>query len=79
MGDAEIRRELMQESRPDLEQTPLYARVFELAEQAGKRPLARAMLPRIRLQSPKITRPLTTEWFARRVDERYQRCLARAG
>jgi hypothetical protein len=37
------------------------------------------MLPRIKLQSPKITRPLTTEWFARRVDERHQRCLARAG
>jgi len=37
------------------------------------------VIPRIDLHSPKITRPLTTEWFARRVDERYQRCLARAG
>lgn len=79
MSDNEIRRALAQESRPDLEQTPLYARVFELAEQAGKRPLPRAVLPRIRLQSPKITRPLTTEWFARRVDDRYRRCLAQAG
>jgi hypothetical protein len=78
MGEGAIRRALELESRPDLEQTRLYARVFELAEQ-GRRTLPRALVPRIQLHSPKITRPLTTEWFARRVDERYQRCLARAG
>ena len=37
----------------------------------------RAVLPRILLQSPKITRKLTTDWFANRVDERQRRCLAR--
>ncbi|HSC63704.1 MAG TPA: DUF1615 domain-containing protein [Caldimonas sp.] len=78
-GEGEIRRALEQEARPDFEQTRVYTRVFELAERVGKRPLPRAMLPQIRLQSPKITRPLTTEWFARRVDERFQRCVARAG
>jgi hypothetical protein len=34
-------------------------------------------MPRIRLQSAKITRKLTTEWFANRVDQRYRACLAR--
>jgi len=79
MGEGAIRKALELEGSPDLEQSPLYARVFELAEQTGRRRLPRALLPRIQLHSPKITRPLTTEWFARRVDERYQRCLARAG
>jgi hypothetical protein len=78
LGESEIRRALEQESRADFEQTRVYARVFELAEQVGRRPLPRAVLPQIRLHSPKITRPLTTEWFARRVDERFQRCVAKA-
>jgi uncharacterized protein DUF1615 len=79
LGEAEIRRALELEGRADFEQTAVYARVFELASATAKRPLPRAVLPRIRLQSPKITRSLTTEWFAHRVDERYQRCLGRAG
>ena len=79
MDESAIHGALALEGRPGLEQTPLYAHVFELAEEHGRRPLPRAILPRIELHSPKITRPLTTEWFARRVDERYKRCLARAG
>jgi len=78
IDDAAIRRALELEDRTDLEKTRLYTRVFELAEQTGRRPLPRAIVPQIELHSPKITRPLTTEWFARRVDERYARCLARA-
>jgi hypothetical protein len=77
--DDEIRRALEQEARLSLEQTRVWTRTFELADAAARRPVARALLPRIRLNSPKITRPLTTEWFARRVDERYQRCRAKGG
>jgi hypothetical protein len=61
------------------ENTALYQRVFALADEAEGRKLPRAVLPGIELQSPKITRKLTTAWFAKRVDERYQRCMARAG
>lgn len=73
MSDAAIRRALEQGDRFEFEATALYARVFALAERNG-RPLPRAVMPRIALESPKITRKLTTEWFATRVEQRYRRC-----
>ena len=76
LSDAAIRRDLERGDQQDFADTKLYERVFDLASK-GKKPLPRAVVPKIRLESPKITRKLTTEWFARRVDERYQRCLAR--
>jgi hypothetical protein len=78
MTAAEIRRDLERGGEAGFERTPLHEKVFALAERAQGSALPRAVLPRIALASPKITRKLTTEWFARRVDERHQRCLARA-
>jgi hypothetical protein len=78
MSDSAIRRALEEGSGPSFGRSALYRRVFELAEAAARKPLPRAIVPRIALKSPKITRDLTTEWFARRVDERQQRCLTRA-
>jgi hypothetical protein len=75
---AAIRRDLQQGTEPGFERTRLYQRVFARAEQMRGQPLPRAVIPTITLKSPKITRKLTTEWFARRVDERHQRCLLRA-
>lgn len=78
MDHAQIRRALSGAHRHGFEDSTLYARVFEIAEQKKGKPLPRAMLPRIRLRSPKITRRLTTAWFADRVDRRYRDCMARA-
>ncbi|MFF7710547.1 DUF1615 family protein [Pseudomonas sp. NPDC007930] len=79
MSDAAIRTALEQGSEAGFEGTGLYRRVFELADQVAGQTLPRAVLPGITLQSPKITRQLTTAWFAQRVDERRARCMARAG
>ena len=78
LGEREIRRELERGDSDDFDRSPLAAKVFALAEQRGGKALPRALIPSIVLKSPKITRRLTTEWFARRVDERYRRCLQRA-
>jgi hypothetical protein len=78
MSNEEIRRDLERAKEHDFERTRLFARVLALADQAGGTPAPRAVLPRIVLQSPKITRRLTTDWFANRVESRYQSCLGRS-
>ena len=76
MTDADIRRELEKGEAAGFERSPLSQKIFALAETRSGRKLARAAIPRIDLKSPKFTRKLTTEWFAQRVNERYQRCLS---
>ena len=73
LGERQIRRDLEQGTVHEFEETDLYRKVFELADARG--PAPRALVPSIRLQSVKISRKLTTEWFAQRVDGRYRRCM----
>lgn len=79
VSNAQIRQDLELAQTVAFDGTKLYERVFALGDRAAGNVLPRAMLPQIRLQSPKITRELTTEWFANRVERRFQTCRARAG
>jgi hypothetical protein len=66
-------------ARRRFEATDLYRQVFARAQKIAHRKLPHAAIPEIALRSPKITRKLTTGWFAGRVDGRYRDCLARGG
>ena len=77
LDDATLRAALRQGRTPQFEQTALYRAVFSAAEKKAGGPLARARLPQIELHSPKITRKLTTAWFAQRVEQRWKVCVAR--
>lgn len=77
MSKQAIHQSLKLGDTAEFAKTDLYHRVFTLADkQAGKRQ-PRAVLPGISLKSPKITRNLTTAWFAKRVQWRQQTCLKR--
>jgi Protein of unknown function (DUF1615) len=75
LGETEIRAALAQGRSESFEHTTLYSRVFMLADRRIGRRLPRAILPRIRLEGPKIVRPLTTGWYARRVNGRFESCV----
>lgn len=75
MSESDIHRDLNKGEQPTFEQSILWNKVFALADQKRGKRWPREMLPGITLESPKITRNLTTAWFAQRVNQRYQQCL----
>ena len=78
MDAAAIRADLEKERSASFPQTALYRSVFAIADAAGSgQPVPRARIPDIALESPKITRELTTAWFAGRVEARWKTCMQR--
>ncbi|MDD2991100.1 MAG: DUF1615 family protein, partial [Zoogloea sp.] len=77
LSRAEMQRDLRLEKTPRFSATPLYTKVFALADNRAGTRLPRETMPRIDLKSPKIQRKLTTAWFADRVDMRHRTCLGR--
>ena len=76
MSTGAIHSALLDGRTKGFESTPLYQRVFALADQRSGIKQPRALVPRIKLGGPKIKRSLTTDWYAHRVDDRFKRCLA---
>lgn len=74
MSSQEISRDLTLEKSKSFEDTKLYKSVDRLAK-ANNISMPYAVIPSIKLHSPKITRKLTTAWFADRVNQHYQSCL----
>lgn len=71
----ELRADLLLEKEAAFRDTETYRRLTALyAARLGRRP-PHAMLPQIRLSSPKISSGMTTEIFARAVMRRHDRCM----
>ncbi|MEP6548541.1 MAG: DUF1615 domain-containing protein [Gammaproteobacteria bacterium] len=75
LDDDAIHDALAQSKKPSFEHTVLYQGVFALADKMQAAPPPRAAVPRIVLRGPKLSRNLSTAWYAHRVNERFGRCL----
>ncbi|HEY8011419.1 MAG TPA: DUF1615 domain-containing protein [Rudaea sp.] len=78
IDDRAIREGLAQGRSAEFERSDLYQHVFLLADRIQHQHMPRALLPAITLEGPKISRNLTTAWYAQRVDQRYKRCVRQA-
>ncbi len=75
LSDEEIRGDLLNDKQYRFRDTATYKKVAALYEKATRKPAPYAMVPQIRLESPKLSKTMTTERFARAVLARYERCL----
>lgn len=73
----QVRRDLLLEKDFGFTGTLSYTRLTALYKTTYGEDPPFARIPEITLESVKLDRPLTTAWFARRVDGRYRRCLSR--
>jgi len=78
LSNDDIHDALEESKSAEFEHTTVYDEVFALAERAQKRSVPRAVVPKIKLTGPKLSRTLTTDWYAHRVDGRFQQCLKKS-
>lgn len=78
LSERQIRADLRKEKRQDFENTRTYQAVSDLfTKKMGKNP-SYAIMPQVTISGPKLSQDYNTNWFATRVDKRYQTCMATA-
>lgn len=74
----QLRNDLKKEKSIDFEKTQTYKAVVELyKEKTGKEPIY-AIMPEVIISGPKLSRDYNTNWFASRVNGRYETCMKKA-
>ena len=74
----QLRNDLKKEKSADFEKTQTYKAVVELyTEKSGKDPIY-AVMPEVIISGPKLSQDYNTNWFATRVNGRYETCMQKA-
>ncbi len=78
LSEWRIRRDARLEKTRGFEETRTWEAVRVAYRSVAKEEPAYARLPEVALKSPKLSKGRSTAWFAKAVEARYRRCLARA-
>lgn len=74
----QLRSDLKKEKDQDFENTQTYIAINKLyKEKKGKTPVY-AIMPEVVISGPKLSRDYNTNWYASRVNGRYETCMQRA-
>jgi hypothetical protein len=76
LSEKQIRSDLQREKELGFTGTRTFLAVRDAYARITGKPAAFAIIPEIRLSSPKLSRNFTTRRFAESVDKRYQACIA---
>ena len=74
----QIRSDLKHEKDDKFEETPTYKAVKELYLKDTSKKEFYAIMPEVVISGPKLSRDYNTNWFATRVNGRYQTCMQKA-
>lgn len=78
ISERQIRQDLKKEKHRDFEGTQTYRAINEMFKKRYKKDPSYAIMPQVVISGPKLSRDYNTNWFATRVDGRYQTCMATA-
>lgn len=79
LDDDDVRDDIAREKSLDFEDTELWSAVRDAWQRRTGRAAPYARIPDVTLSSPKLSRTLTTAWFADSVKRRYVACRQRQG
>ncbi|QIO05608.1 DUF1615 family protein [Acinetobacter shaoyimingii] len=74
----QLRGDLKEEKNPDFEKTKTYKAVAELYTQVTSKDPIYAIMPEVVISGPKLSRDYNTNWYASRVNGRYEKCMRQA-
>jgi hypothetical protein len=74
LSNSSIRGDLLKEKTAEFENTATYKKINAFYLQKFKKEAPYAVMPHVAIEGPKLSRVYDTNWYAKRVNGRFQRC-----